>query len=171
MFTTQTCHVLHVTCRVSRVTCHVSLVTCHISCVTCLLCFLFFFFGQSGESCRCRVSYQRGLPRLVVEQPRLHRVCYAKLWLVRPLIKQIHGVSPQYLSNVSFRTSRTFQMRWKKERKKNCVAPLFTPLEVQFSTKKNVFPFILIWWVSRLRGLPRLVYIHKGRVQKNKLKC
>ena len=36
---------------------------------------------------------------------------YAKLWLVKPLIKQIHGSSPRYLSNVTFETSLAFQMR------------------------------------------------------------
>ena len=77
------CPVSRVTCHVSRVTCHVSHVTCHMSHVTChflfyiifFLIFFFiyffiyflilFFFGQSGEAYRWRVSYQRGLPRLV----------------------------------------------------------------------------------------------------------
>ena len=47
----------HVTCCVSRVMCHVSYVTCPF--------FSSSFFGQSGEAYWWRVSYQRGLPRLV----------------------------------------------------------------------------------------------------------
>ena len=35
---------------------------------------------------------------------------YAKYWLVRPLIKNIHLSSHQYLSNVIFRASLAFQM-------------------------------------------------------------
>ena len=51
----------HVTCRVSRVTCHVSHVT--------FISFIYiFFFGQSGEAFWWRVSYQRGLPRLVFKR-------------------------------------------------------------------------------------------------------
>ena len=36
---------------------------------------------------------------------------YAKLWLVRPLIKNIHDSSHQYLSNVTFGASLALQMR------------------------------------------------------------
>ena len=54
-----------VTCHVSqRVMCHVSRITCHMSHVIFFI-FLYFFFGQSGESYLWRVCYQRGLPRLV----------------------------------------------------------------------------------------------------------
>ena len=78
------CHVSHVMCNVSRVTCHVSCVTCYVSPVTChlshVILFLFVFtfslykkkkkyirknIGQSGGASLWRVSYQRGLPRLV----------------------------------------------------------------------------------------------------------
>ena len=38
---------------------------------------------------------------------------YANLWLVRPLIKNIHYSSYQYLSNVTFRASLAFQTREK----------------------------------------------------------
>ena len=36
---------------------------------------------------------------------------YAKLWLVRPLIKNIPDSFHQYLSNVTFKASLSFQMR------------------------------------------------------------
>ena len=48
-----TCHMSHIECHVSHVMCHVSHVTCH------------FFFWQIAETCRWRVCYQQGLPRLV----------------------------------------------------------------------------------------------------------
>ena len=71
MFTLQNmshamCHVSSVTRHVSCVTYHISHVTCHMSCVTCTMCS--FFFLQSGEVFGWRVCYERGLPRLVLEQ-------------------------------------------------------------------------------------------------------
>ena len=50
----------------SRVTCHMSHVTIFFS--------FFFFFGQSGETYRWRVCYQRGLPRLVLSWRSIHNV-------------------------------------------------------------------------------------------------
>ena len=37
--------------------------------------------------------------------------CYAKLWLLRPLIKNIPNSSHQYCSNVTFGASLAFQIR------------------------------------------------------------
>ena len=53
--------------------CHMSHVTCHVSHVTCHMYFFYFlfFFGQSGEASQGRVCYQRGLPRLVLNQRRI----------------------------------------------------------------------------------------------------
>ena len=48
-----------------HVMCHVLNVTCHKSHVTMYYYYFFFFFRQSGEAYWWRVSYQRGLPRLV----------------------------------------------------------------------------------------------------------
>ena len=58
----------------SRVTCHMSHVTCHLSPVTCHMSH-FFFFLQNGEVSQWRVCYQRGLPRLVLKEVILLRVC------------------------------------------------------------------------------------------------
>ena len=60
------CHMSHVTCHVSHIMCHMSHVTCHN--------YLFNFFLQCVAASRRRVCYQQALPRLVVEQPRHHRV-------------------------------------------------------------------------------------------------
>ena len=59
-------------CHVSCVMCHVSAVTGHLSPVRY---HIFFFFFQIVGAHWWRVCYQQGLPRLVVEQPRLHCTC------------------------------------------------------------------------------------------------
>ena len=63
----------HVTCHKSYVMCHMSPVTCHVLCVCVFVC---VFFGITWFICillllsvgatHCRVSYQRGLTRLVL---------------------------------------------------------------------------------------------------------
>ena len=60
-----TCQVSHVTCHMSGVTCHVSYVRCQVSGVRCHMLFFLCFFGQTCGASRWRVSYQRGLLRLV----------------------------------------------------------------------------------------------------------
>ena len=65
------CHMSHVTCHVSHVRCQVSGVRCHVWSV-----FSFSFFGQiAGASC-WRVCHQRGLPRLVFNDPPFN-FCYS----------------------------------------------------------------------------------------------
>ena len=53
--------------------------------------------------------------------PKMQRTysLFAKLWFVRPLIFRICDSSPRYLSNVTFGTSFTFQMRKKYIYEKN----------------------------------------------------
>ena len=64
----------------SCVTCHMSHVMCHMSRVTCKIFFLLIFFGQSGESSRWRVCYQRGLPRLVSISPVMVRPSFSVIF-------------------------------------------------------------------------------------------
>ena len=66
-------HVLHVTCHVSRVTFHMSHVT--------------FFFGQSGETYRWWVCYQRGLPRLVYIASYYRHIVYTALSILVCMIQ------------------------------------------------------------------------------------
>jgi hypothetical protein len=53
---------------------HMSRITCHVSHV-----FFLFFFGQRGEAHRGRVCYQRGLPRLVLQQQKNLRLSQFKI--------------------------------------------------------------------------------------------
>ena len=70
-------HVSYVMCHMSHVTCHVSRVMYHMSHVMCQISHDFnfnFFFGQSGETSRWRVCYQRGLPRLVLINTQFYTI-------------------------------------------------------------------------------------------------
>ena len=64
------CHMSHVMCHMSCVTCNGPHVTCHTSHITHNFIY-FIYFLQSGEVSRCRVCYQRGLPRLVYKSQSL----------------------------------------------------------------------------------------------------
>ena len=73
---------------------------------------------------------------------------YAKLWLVRPLIKNIHDSSHRYLSNVTFGTWVAFQMReeyvfWRKKYLKNWtsrgVNSGITQFQMQFTLVSRQF--------------------------------
>ena len=68
----------HVTCYMSHVMCHMSRVMCHLSRVNCHRSHFFLFFIQSCEAYRWRVGYQRGLPRLVL-QNKLMNYCKSNI--------------------------------------------------------------------------------------------
>ena len=53
-------------CHMSRVKCYVSGVRCQVSGVRCHMSGVIYIFFLTGVACRGRVSYQRGLTRLVL---------------------------------------------------------------------------------------------------------
>ena len=82
-------NISYVTCRMSYVRCHMSCVMCHMSGVTChishfmfhMQCFLLLFFLSEKVFVAYwwRVSYQRGLPRLVFNSYHTHS-CHFELF-------------------------------------------------------------------------------------------
>ena len=61
---------------------------------------------HQGSFCHVKV-----IANLFYSKCKAHTHFFVKVWLVRPLIKQTHNSSTQYLSNVTFGTSLEFQMR------------------------------------------------------------
>ena len=77
-----------VTCKISYVMCHMSRVMCHM---THYLIFKLQFFWQSDRAIQRRVCYQRGVPRLFIEdQPISHSLSRKLIWSWEYLILHLH---------------------------------------------------------------------------------
>ena len=61
-----------------QTTYHMSHVTCHVSRVTCYVSYDIFFLQNVG-AIRCRVCYQRGLPRLVYTKSNIYIMMIMRL--------------------------------------------------------------------------------------------